>query len=71
MTAIELVLTGVLCALVYAGMSWLIARCAGINEMADESDDERAQQIIAASRPAPLDHPRVRAGTAWGQDLQP
>ncbi len=34
-----------------------------------QADDEAAEQCIAASRPAPLERPHVRANTAYGQKV--
>ena len=46
----------------------VLALFAGARRGADQ-ELEDMEQIAAVSRPAPLDHPHVRAGTAWGKPL--
>jgi hypothetical protein len=34
-----------------------------------KEDDEAAEQCIQASRPAPLERPHIKAGTAYGKEV--
>ena len=64
MGATEWMATGILFALVYAGLVWLIGKCGYINNSQRTPDEIRAddgEQSDAISQPAPL--PRRRAGS--------
>lgn len=66
----DLILIAMIAAFV-AWMAWEIRRAPiePFDRSTAQDDHDAADECIAASRPAPLDRPHVRAGTAWGKEL--
>jgi len=56
--------------LVYVVLMALLLAVIRMKRTPNDQELEDMEQIVAVSKPAPLERPHVKAGTAWGSPLQ-
>lgn len=54
---------------VYAALMWIFLAVIRLNKTRDEQAMDDMEQTVAVSKPAPLELPHVRAGTAYGVEV--